>query len=257
MVDLLTKKQIGDIDKNIRDIMLNLKFKNKPIKLNGSSSLKSTRYFADYDFSTIIGKLNINDYEEFNRILEYIKSNNFIYFIELKIQLLNGDKIRCYTIEEFTFDLYKKHFYDVNFIKIDIISYIDYKFIEMSVIYDCGNKTINLIDSIKNDINELMKEGKYYKVLKRLFSLNRLLGIKGDHKLLKQLTDIFNSEYGLLYSNISNVEACKTVKDRYKDKLTKTRIKDNLRYLGVSINNIDKYLTKNNKILNNYAKSLF
>lgn len=255
VLETKTEKDISDKVKNIRNI---LKFNKNKIKLNGSSSLKSQYYFSDYDFSTKFKSHDRNNYYEFERILTDIDNNNFLYFIELKIQLLNGHKIRCYNINNFTKELYDKYYLDVDFIKIDIVAYVDGRFTEMSCIYDSGKNKINLINSLKDDIKELSGEGKYYKVLKRLFNLDKMKRVHYDKKKLILLTRFFNSEYGVKYRNISNVEACKLVFNKYKDNLTQYRIKSNLHELGVMNNNrsINHYIKKQSNIINNVAKQM-
>ena len=142
-MDILETKTNFDINDKVRQFRDLFKYKNNKIMLNGSAALKSQYYFSDFDFSTNID-INNKSFHEFERILNDINNENFIYFIELKIQLKNGKKIRCKTIDKFTQKLFNKHSYDVDFIKIDIVSWIDGRFIEMSCIYDIvGDKPKN------------------------------------------------------------------------------------------------------------------
>ena len=89
-MDILEPKKIGDLPDDIKKVLNVFKFKNKSIKLNGSSSLKSQQYFGDIDLYTLIGKPKLNDFHYFQNIMLNFTNAN-LYFIELKIQLLDGD----------------------------------------------------------------------------------------------------------------------------------------------------------------------
>jgi hypothetical protein len=259
-MDILEPKNERDLLYKVKEIRDILKFGKNKINLNGSAGLKAQYYFSDYDFSVSLNKLDKSDYYEFERILTDIDNNNFLYFIELKIQLLNGRKIRCHTINKFTDKIFNKHYLDVDFIKIDIVAWLDGRFTEMSCIYAVNNKNDNadLMGSLKDDIKELTKEGKYYKVLKRFFNIQKIKGKYRHKKKLVLLTRFFNSEYGVIYRDIANVEACKLIFKKYKDNLTQYRIKSNLHVLGIKDNtrNMNVYIKKQSSIINNVAKQI-
>lgn len=271
-MDILENKTNFDINDKVRKFRDLFKYKNNKIMLNGSAALKSQYYFSDFDFSTNIDINNKSEslkrfracgFHEFERILNDINNENFIYFIELKIQLKNGKKIRCKTIDKFTQKLFNKHFSDVDFIKIDIVSWIDGRFIEMSCIYDIVGESSkkDLLKSLKDDINDLMDEGKYYKVLKRIFNIYKIKSSKTEYKnkkLLIYLTQFFNSDNGKIYSDIANVEAIKLIFKKYTDPTTQQRIKSNLDSLGIksNIRNINKFIKVNSKIINDNAKQI-
>ena len=271
-MDILESKTNFDINDKVRKYRDLFKYKNNKIMLNGSAALKSQYYFSDFDFSTNIDINNKSEslkrfracgFHEFERILNDINNENFIYFIELKIQLKNGKKIRCKTIDKFTQKLFNKHSYDVNFIKIDVVSWIDGRFIEMSCIYDIVGESSkkDLLKSLKDDINDLMDEGKYYKVLKRIFNIYKIKSFKSEYKnkkVLVYLTQFFNSDNGKIYSDIANVEAIKLIFKKYTDPTTQQRIKSNLNSLGIksNIRNINKFIKVNSKIINDNAKQI-
>ena len=80
-MDILEKKQKGEFDNDLKDIIKILKFKNNPIELKGSSSLKSQQYFSDYDIFTIIRyNYGVEEiYDEFHKILNNIISSYDLY----------------------------------------------------------------------------------------------------------------------------------------------------------------------------------
>ena len=125
---------------------------------------------------------------------------------------------------------------------------------ELSIIYEFYDKKLDkneYIKSIEDDIKELIKEGNYYKVLKRLFNLYR---IEGDIKKLIFLSDIFNSDLGEIYQKISNLEAIEKILEFYKDKLDLKRVKVNLKEINEPFKGKFKENLKSNK--EKYFKSL-
>ena len=93
--------------------------------------------------------------------------------------------------------------------KIDIVAYVHNKFTEFSVIYNFKYKGKNISDYDYNIINLISEssmisylEGKYFKVIKRLFSIAR---IKDSKKHLELLNGILNSDLGRLYNVIGDI----------------------------------------------------
>ena len=239
-MDILEKKQKGEFDNDLKDIIKILKFKNNPIELKGSSSLKSQQYFSDYDIFTIIRyNYGVEEiYDEFHKILNNIISSYDLYFIEFKLQTKKGKKFKWLPNDEFGFEEFKKHFKDIDFAKIDIVARNQNIFIEVSCNYIFNDEISLSGDNITNekqnikDINELTdgikdlkKENNYFKILKRMFSIYKL---QNDTHKIKMLNKIFNSDMGMTYKKISNLEAIKLVKEHYKDADTKKKIEINL-----------------------------
>lgn len=260
-MDILEKKQKGEFDDDLKDIIKILKFKNNPIELKGSASLKSQNYFSDYDFFTnIMLNYGVEEiYNEFRKILNNIISSYDLYFIEFKIQTLKGKKYRWYPNDDFKFEDFKKVFKDIDFAKIDIVSRTQNIFIEVSCIYKFSQVTLSpedYISSIKTDIKELKKENNYYKILKRLFNIFKL---EGDYHNMEILTKVFNSELGKKYKTISNLEAIQSLKEYYKDADTKKKIEINLTDIKEpqSEKSIENNLKNYKTDLNNKAKKIY
>ena len=262
-MDILDKKEANELDDVIKKIMLKLTFDNNKIELRGSSSLKSQKYFSDYDlFSNISKKYKADEaYDIFNEIIQHIKDDNLnsIYFIELKLQTKKGKKIRWFSDDKFNKDKFIKNFDDVDFIKLDVILYYDYRFIELSVLYSFSNIRLTVDDyvkGLKTDISDLKKDEKYYKILKRMFNI-----YKSDNntKKMKELSDIFNSGLGKLYSKLSNYEAIIKVNDAYPSIRTNNKIQINLKHLQDNSNRaeIEHNYKKGMKSLNSKAKIIY
>lgn len=92
---------------------------------------------------------------------------------------------------------------DKSIIKIDVIAYINGKFVEFSNLYEmyAGKRVINLaltniIESVKEDIRIFHKQKRWLKMLKRIFVIARL---RKDVPVIEKLTSLFNSNVGMLY----------------------------------------------------------
>jgi hypothetical protein len=200
----------------------------------GSSILKPIRYNSDYDLSTEITKpvygnnpkseLNIkhNLYMKFLKLFKESKKDKNIFITDFKCGVdKNGDAIR-WKYEDMingykNIDDEKYYFIDClthkSTIKIDIIYLINCKFTEMSDNYyiKIGNKTNfekitkdSIINSLEKDYKDLVSQGKYYKALKREFSIiqtnNMNLPTPKDtlNKRQQVLVNYFNSDIGIL-----------------------------------------------------------
>ena len=97
-----------------------------------------------------------------------------MYFKEFKVQLKNGEKFKFFDLpisinKTITRD-------DIDYVKIDYIVFVDNQFTDVSLIYNLNplKKTKEeIIQLIRNDQKEFYDMGKYYKSLKRQFSILR------------------------------------------------------------------------------------
>jgi hypothetical protein len=95
--------------------------------------------------------------------------------------------------------------------KIDLVIWIDKKFVEFSIIYIFTNNGIPLNanpqesfeDNIKNDILKYLLDKNYFKMSKRLFSL---VSYYGDEDTANILETMFNSDLGNIYLVLSDVK---------------------------------------------------
>jgi hypothetical protein len=255
-MDILEQKPASD---ELKKIIKFLTFKKNKVELKGSSSLKSQQYYSDYDLFSVVQKEE-DFYDFITNLIEKIESKEYgdVFFIELKIQLKNGRKIRFFKDQPVDKKVFDKVFDKIDFIKIDLIVRIENKFIEVSCIYSFTNDNPTKEDYIKSleaDIKELKKEKKYYKILKRIFNIKKA---EGDKSELVKLTKIFNSELGKEYQLISNLEALQLLLNYYQDEDTIKKIKINLKDLKLpnNIGKIDDFISEKSKQLNNQAKRL-
>jgi len=231
------------------DIIKNLEIFETKLKLAGSASLRSMMYFSDYDFNC---KIRVRKptpiFNEFKRILSYV--NDKLYFIEFKIEYNDGTKVKINDTNKMRLHMFK----NINFVKIDYIVFMDYVFKEVSIMYIFNGKKEaeeDIIKTLRDDHDELIKSGERFKALKRLFSIYK---IQKDYPNMKKLTSLFNSQLGKIYEINSNLKTILLLKTMYDDQLTMKRIDINLKFLKIDPNDdLNKIIKENDKVLNNIA----
>ena len=229
------------------DIIKNLEIFETKLKLAGSASLRSMMYYSDYDFNCKIRvRKQTPIYNEFKRILSF--SNDKLYFIEFKIEYIDGTKIKLNNVNDIKLNMFK----NISFIKIDYIVFLDFIFKEVSIMYIFKENEMDTDDVIKkltDDYSELIDNGENFKAMKRAFSIYK---IQKDHPNMKKLTYLFNSTLGKLYEINSNLKTILLLKTMYHDPLTMKRIDINLKFLKIDPNDdLNKIIKENDKVLNN------
>ncbi len=244
------------VPQEIKNIMKHTIIKNSSFKLLGSYTRQSVKYPSDIDIEI---KIKSKDKKQiFNDIIESISyilnDNRSNLLVEIKIQLKNGEKNKW---EDPNNDLkglysyYKDNFKNIDFIKIDYVLYYD-ELIEFNVMYKLNESKFNkikYIQDIKQDIDDLTKDNKYYKALKRLFLLYEM---DGDDAKTKQLIDIFNSDIGKLNYERNILELIELIKEKkLNNKYIDNAIDNELK--KIEIKNIDE-LTE---LIENQAKQIY
>ena len=246
------------IPQDLYPFVKTLQYDKTPIKLLGSAGTASQRYYSDYDmFSSVSSNDCKKVYDTINSIIERAENNPNMYFIEYKLQRRQGTTPQ--KIREIPDDLKKfcEYFRNVEYIKLDYIVRIQNKFIELSIIYSFSRGEEDFRESVKKDIRELCEEGKYYKVLKRIFSIvsKERKSIDRDNKLIL-LTNFFNSDVGKMYQDASNLRAIKLLLENYEDEDTRRKAELNLRDLKMKLSDIGKLERKYNKEAEKVLKQL-
>jgi len=261
-MDILEQKSINDYNDLIMKLTTKLKFGDNKILFKGSSAYKTQYFFSDYDLYSLITKKYTAEeaYNNMKKILDYIVSDNKnnLYFMELKIQQKDGTKFKWFPNDKFDRKTFVKYFSDVDFIKLDIIIYYEYRFTELSVNYQF-NETLSgeedYIASLEKNIKELKDDDLYYKILKRLFGIYKAQNKKEQ---LIILTKFFNSDYGNMYQVSSNLDAINKILKEYDDKPTHDKININLKYIKhPNITNFEETVEKNMNIINKKAKVIY
>jgi len=253
----MKRKPVSHFPKDIQTLLSKLRYRNYSITINGSASNVLLKYFGDIDlFSKINAKQTAKEvYDEISDILFKIHHNRNYYFMELKMQFTNDNKIKIFPHEKLKITDIENNFEQLDFIKIDLILFIDSRFVEVSVIYQFSKNTKDFQKSLKEDIEKYLSENNYFKILKRYFSL---YSIKQTNKhKLDLLTEFFNSKVGYLYSVYSNLECISALLKEYSDKHTKERIKLNLAELHFNLNNFEEGKKDLFKEINSEAKNFY
>ena len=243
-MNILEKRKLKT---ELYDIIKNLEVFETKLKLAGSASLRSMMYYSDYDFNCKIRvRKQTPIYNEFKRILSF--SNDKLYFIEFKIEYIDGTKIKLHNVNDIKLSMFK----NISFIKIDYIVFLDFVFKEVSIMYIFKENDMDTDDVIKkltDDYSELIDNGEKFKAMKRVFSVYK---IQKDYPNMKRLTSLFNSNLGKIYEINSNLKTILLLKTMYDDPLTMKRIEVNLKFLKIDPNDdLNKIIKENDKVLNN------
>ena len=254
-----------DIKSNVKKLkeVFNIISLTRKYKVIGSSNLKNIRYNSDFDLADFYN----NSKPTIKKVVKYFQfiyktldsKSSYSYITDFKAGLNSDGEALKWTKEEVKKN--NKELIDGSFItldeaiqqkstiKIDVVSFINNTFIEISENYyiKMGNisnfedSEINenkIIDSIKKSEKEEVKDNNYNKALKRNFSW-RYAKNKNDKKLIK-LVDFFNSDVGILNKARSDLDVLILLLEK--------NIGVNLKQLKSSIDNIKFQVSYNTLI---------
>jgi hypothetical protein len=254
-MDVIAKKYP---DSSLYSYIEVLQYKGDPPQLLGTGGNASQNYPSDYDFFT---KITTNEtkqgaYAEFMRMVKDFRNRKDMYFIEFKVQDKDGEKIKFNSVNDLVegqnnFDKYFNE--DIDYCKWDFVLYKEQRFVELSMIYVFNKDPLDydkLKLSLSNDFMDMVKEGKYYKSLKRLFALLKLEEPVKRQDLIK-ISKLFNSATGVLYQKNSELKAMKLLMEYNKEPLTLKRIKLSFKDLGfTNLDQLDDIIRAYDKLIN-------
>lgn len=147
--------------------------------------------------------------------------------------------------------------------KLDVIGLVsNNRFTDFSVIYEfrCNGKVLNpepveIRASLEESILAYLAEGNYFKVLKRIFALSKLLN---DTKALEKLTPILNSDLGRLYHIVGDIGTLVSLLDEHKQvplALVRFEIDQFVQRLS-NIYTLKDYLAKDDAIIGDIKRIL-
>ena len=261
-MSIIDKKDMDDFDKEVQKYLSYFQLPGMQITLKGSAQYKHLHYKSDYDVLISVKKdaPPTKVFNDLKTVLQNIEKDPDTYFIELKLQSKNNEKVRFYHGDVFSYSDFEKAYGDMAFFKVDMVMFVKSKFFEASCVYKLTNDDIltreNIMKNIKEDIEEYKAKGYYYKVLKRWFSIYLLYNNIAPVEFLVQ---VFNSELGKVYEKVCNLQAIEVLYQYYKDDRTMEKIEKNLKLLGEDLNikrihaKINDYL----KLINKEAKKIF
>lgn len=230
----LTIKEKEDYTDDVNEIFSFLSVLGK-YSVVGSGSIKEIEYADDYDLLEFVDcersqdayDLVLQVFQEKYRKAEKMKD---LYITDFKNGLVNGKPVR-WTKETIKdgyqyIDDKKVYFTDMlqkdnNIIKMDIVALTDGLFTEFSENYfitfgrfsTYNRRNIvgeTLINCIKADLRKKIECGKYYKALKRYFSILKLQKTKNE-RVFRIIINYLNGEIGELSNYKGSLETIKEV----------------------------------------------
>jgi hypothetical protein len=180
------------------------------LQLMGSSALRSSQYSADYDgYDKVRGSLSAMDAaRRFRRMILKLDKRKDLWITEIKAGMKDGKKI-VWTVDEIRGDLKGlAAAIPTGLVKVDVVAITaGNRFTEFTVIYDFGyeeRKTDKaILEDLKEDREEYLREKNFIKVLKRDFAIAKFSGLS---LRIKKLTEILNSDIGRLYQLVTDLD---------------------------------------------------
>jgi Holliday junction resolvase len=123
------------------------------IQLLGSSALKSQQNYSDYDLFCNVKEKNFDTVLE---ILNKTEDGVNMYLIEIKFQN-DKRKVKCEDMEEFIKQRKVFESMKMDMIKLDYVIYINYKLVELSIIYNLkhtNDENHEIVKRLKQDIKD-------------------------------------------------------------------------------------------------------
>jgi len=242
---------------------------NGKYKIIGSSNLKNIKYNSDFDLQEFYENKKGN----IRLVVKYFQSiykkleapDSYSYITDFKAGLEINDETLKWTKQEIIKNkkkLKNNKYIDLETaiqqkatIKIDVITFINNTFIEISENYyiRIGNKSNfefdketnkdTIIQSIKKSQLEEVADNNYNKALKRMFS-GLMISNKKSPKL-KVLVDFFNSSSGILNKARSDLDVLILLLEKNIDVKYEhfKQALDNIKY-NISYNTIKEYVDK-------------
>jgi len=227
------ERKIEDYNNSLTKVM-NLMSITRKYKVVGSANLRTSEFIQDYDIDSMF-KANCNEQKildsltaKFRRIFSDAYKNPALFITDFKCGYdtsypEDDDRFKLRWNKEDMKKGYKilgngeKKFFrdclmDKVRMKLDMIYLLNGEFIEMSEMYRLninGRKNYddaNIEKELKQEIEKYKKEGNYFKVLKRKFSLAKWKGI-----IKKDYIDIFNGQPGLLNNLINQLKIIQNI----------------------------------------------
>ena len=216
----MTSRNLDSINDSITETFAMMRISTRQ-KLVGSSSIVGNIVTNDYDLNELVERKGDEEqilykiYKLFLEKFREIYDTTDRWIVDFKCGEIAGSPIRWnrYDIQHKSV-LFMKSILQKSVCKLDIIQYINGRFVEISEVYyfNINNKTnFNdnefelpyIIHQLEKDRLELIQEGNRFKALKREY---RILDLTNRNKKRQsKLTDLFNCVVGWLYYCISQL----------------------------------------------------
>lgn len=199
-----------------KEIIKKLSISNS-IELIGSNSIGKLKYTTDFDLQEYISIHKLKDYQKYVRKIQQVfksfQKSKTVFITDFKsgyhntqpvrwnyTDIINGYKIIDNDIIINLFDTLQLK---SNKIKIDIIAFINDKFVEFSCNYYFHSSDVDVTDIYKSlllDVKKYYHAKKFMKMLKRLLSYRMIRNESVDDIIV-----FLNSQAGFLYQLQRNI----------------------------------------------------
>jgi hypothetical protein len=222
-------RNIDSINNSIEDTFAYMRISTKQ-KLVGSSSGIGNIITNDYDLNELVKEHGNEEmilykiYKIFRSKFVEIHKTRDRWIVDFKCGELLGEPIRwnMHDIKNKSVE-FMKCILQKSTIKMDIVQFINGKFVEISEVYYFNiNGKINyhedefdlpyIIHALETDRNELIRDGNIFKALKREYRILELLD--KNKKRRNKLQEIFNGVFGYLYYAISQLKTLIIMKEQ-------------------------------------------
>ena len=227
-------KTKDDFNYKLQDVFNLMSIQGK-YNIVGSSSLKGILYASDIDLNEktkVSGKHPFEHvYDMFVQKFKIARENDNIFITDFKAGNNKDESIK-WTYDKLikNKDLFIKCLHTKSMIKLDIIYLLNGVYVDITEVYflqigDFKTYDDNELDSkmvlseLKKSYDECIKEGQFFKALKRL---NSIMNINHKNTTIT-LTEFFNSQSGLLYKCYSDLNILLTL---INNKFRKPKIED-------------------------------
>jgi hypothetical protein len=255
------------VDPNIKKYVDLFKYKNNKIVVKGSNNYLNQLYFSDYDLFTSVQKSKPEIlFKNIEDIIYKTSNDENLYFIEIKMQDTDEKKIKFFKPEDIEYNKFLKFYPKLDYIKLDYVVRINNNFFEISCIYsisDKGKIIPDFVERMEKDIKTVIKDGNYFKALKKIFSINSFYNRNNrpiNKNIVNKISNFLNSEeYGKQYQIMGILEANKKLLENYNDEKTIKKVIINLKDLNLKpdIKQINKYIKDIYKNINKEAKKIY
>jgi hypothetical protein len=260
-MNILDKKDSDEIDKELEPFFTTFHLPKVKANLKGSSLYKYLLYKSDFDLLCIVERTTplTEFFIGLSSVLQKINLNPDMYLIELKYETKANLKVRMHPGDIISQQGLERYYDQIKFIKIDTVVRVRNKFYEISCIYhfkdNIAQTPQDIIKQLEDDIVEFKEEHRYYKVLKRLFSISVL---NKNINMINFYIRVFNSELGKQYEKLCNLQAIQLLEQYYKDDSTREKINANLKLIHESNKgSIDTLIKRYSKVINNESKNIY
>ena len=208
-------------------------------KLVGSASVIGNVVTNDYDLNEIFKENRANKMDSLTRLyfmflwkFEKIYNSPTLWIVDFKCGSYNNEPIR-WSMHDLGKGYVTRGEKRISFVdcltqkdtktKLDVVLLLNNRFIEISELYYiCVNgksnfnnndfKTGKIVNDLKDDMDELIKDHNYFKSFKREFRILSILD--KNQKRQDELQDLFNGIWGYLYYAITQLKTLIVMKEQ-------------------------------------------